>query len=206
MRSIVSRYSPEIRGLVPEPVLNNIGKSVPIPIHGLEPRQLKAVGRPCHQAAEVRAGAGEAIRSDRLYRNPVVMVLFAVGNGEGAYGSPGEGLDPALAAGDLLLLLLRPQVGKDRVGQRMCSDVYQIARSQLPHLILSHGAMLAAIGIRRSAAKLLHGLFAFRVRQLDQGFVDRQIRGMPWARNRLPGSPIAMRVRPFDARKMPGTV
>src|ERR1700761_8450742 len=126
MRSIVSRYSPEIRGLVPEPVLNNIGKSVPIPIHGLEPRQLKAVGRPCHQAAEVRAGAGEAIRSDRLYRKPVVMVLFAVEIGEGTDASPGECLEPALAAGDLLLLLLRPRVGRDRGGHGWGPNFYKI--------------------------------------------------------------------------------
>src|ERR1700722_1017273 len=112
MRSIVSR-------LLPVQSLNNIGKSVPVPIHGLEPRELKAVGRPGHQAAEVRAGAGEAVCSDRVHRMPVVMVLLAVGIGEGGDGSPGECLQAALASGDFLWLLLRPEVGKDRVGQRM---------------------------------------------------------------------------------------
>ena len=58
---------------------------------------------------------------------------------------------------------------------------------------LCHGAMLAAIAIRRPAAELFQGLFAFCVGQFDQRFVDRHIRGLPWTRNWFPGSPVAMR-------------
>src|ERR1700722_9174895 len=114
MRSIVTRLLSGNPGLVPVPTLNNIGKSVPIPIHRLEPRQLKAVGRPCDQSAEVGAGTGKTIRSDRVYRMPVVMVFLAVGIGERGDGSANECFQPALAAGDLLLLLLRRKLGEDR--------------------------------------------------------------------------------------------